>query len=220
MSVVSFAFTLFLVFNSLGSIPALVAMLKPYSPHRQRIIIIREMLIALGILLMFGFFGQTVLDFLGIPPAVIGLAGGILLLIIALTMIFPKPSDANTTMRPVQHEPFVVPIAIPLLAGPGSITSIMLFATYEPVMWKILFTVFLAWLPSFIIVLSCSYVKYLVGEKGLVAFERLGGLLIALLAVQMMASGSVKLVRENFLVPEKPSKSRIESPAQNPEKGI
>ncbi|OGN63110.1 MAG: hypothetical protein A3F09_02330 [Chlamydiae bacterium RIFCSPHIGHO2_12_FULL_49_11] len=220
MSVVSFAFTLFLVFNSLGSIPALVAMLKPYSPHRQRIIIIREMLIALGILLMFGFFGQTVLDFLGITPAVIGLAGGILLLIIALTMIFPKPSDANTTMRPVQHEPFVVPIAIPLLAGPGSITSIMLFATYEPVMWKILFTVFLAWLPSFIIVLSCSYVKYLVGEKGLVAFERLGGLLIALLAVQMMASGSVKLVRENFLVPEKPSKSRIESPAQNPEKGI
>lgn len=192
------AFSLFLVFNVLGNLPFFIAILKKYSVKRQKMILLREMIIALFILFAFGFFGDEVLYFLGISEGIIGISGGILLLIISLTMIFPKPhSEAGLP----EHEPLIVPIAIPTMAGPGSIATVMLFSKQLEGSWLIALIIFLAWLPSLAIVLAASNIKSLIGERGLVAFERLGGLLISLIAVQMITSGSVKLVREHFDVP-------------------
>ena len=194
MTLFGAAFSLFIVYNVLGNIPFYIAILKPFTPRRQKFILLREMLIALGILFLFGFAGDAVLRFLGITESIIGIAGGLLLLLISLTMIFPKHSLGGAP----DHEPMIVPIATPGMAGPGSIAAVMVYSHHIQVWWKVSTIIFMAWLPSLLIVLAASNIRYLVGEKGLIALERFGGLLICLIATQMIASGSIKLVKENF----------------------
>lgn len=194
MTVLGAAFSLFVVYNVLGNIPFYIAILKPFDAKRQKMILVREMTIALFILLAFGFWGDEILHFLGISGGIIGIAGGILLLLISLTMIFPK----HTVGGVPDHEPLVVPIAMPAMAGPGSIAAVMLYSHTIQVPWKVAAIIFVAWLPSLLILLAASYIKYLVGEKGLMAFERFGGLLISLIAIQMLTSGAISLVKENF----------------------
>ena len=190
------AFSLFLVYNVLGNLPFYIAVIRPFSPLRQKVILIREMIIALFILFLFGFFGESILKFIGVTKDIVGISGGILLLLIALTMVFPKHSDEVLS----KHEPLIVPIAIPGMAGPGSIAAVMLYSNYLSHL-SVLIVIFLAWLPSLVIVLAATYIRYLVGEKGLIAFERLGGLLMSLISVQMMTSGIIGLVKENFDTP-------------------
>jgi|GEM_PF-6802 len=199
MEILSVAFSIFLVFNVIGNIPFFIAILKPYPEKRKNQILIRELLIALAVLLAFAFFGDGIMHFLGVSMGIIGIAGGILLFIIALTMIFPKH---ESTAAPL-HEPFIVPIAVPIMSGPGTITAVMIFSHQLASMRDLTLAIFLAWLPSAIIVLAASYIKYIVGDKGLVAFERFGGLLISLIAIQMITSGIIDLVHRNFDVPTK-----------------
>ncbi len=194
MTIFGAAFSLFIVYNVLGNVPFYIAILKPFSPRRQKIILAREMVIALIILLAFGYFGEEILDFLGVTGSTISIAGGLLLLLISLTMIFPK----HTVGGVPDHEPLIVPIAMPAMAGPGSIAAVMLYSNAFDCPWKIATVIILAWIPSLLIVLAASYIRYLVGEKGLMAFERLGGLLISLIAVKMITTGAISLVKENF----------------------
>lgn len=195
MDIYGAALSLFLVYNVLGTLPFYIAILKPYPPKRQKYILIREMLIALFILFLFGFFGENVLKVLGLSMGTLGISGGILLFLISLSMIFPKQSEVNGNPG---NEPFIIPIATPNMAGPGSITAVMVFSQTFTHSWEIFLIIFLAWIPSLIILLAASNIRYLVGERGLVAFERLGGLLISLIAIQMISSGVVKLVKQNF----------------------
>ena len=97
MGIFSSAFSLFLVYNTLGMLPFYIATLSPFSPKRQKIILIREMLIALFILLLFGFCGELVLKFLGITNHIMSISGGILLFLISLTLIFPKENERRRT---------------------------------------------------------------------------------------------------------------------------
>ncbi len=200
MTLFGAAFSLFIVYNVLGNIPFYIAILKPFTPRRQRMILVREMLIALFILFAFGFFGDEILHFLGITGSTIGMAGGLLLLLISLTMIFPK----HTVGGVPDHEPLIVPIAMPAMAGPGSIAAVMLYSNTFECPWKIATVIFLAWVPSLLILLAASYIKYLIGEKGLMAFERLGGLLLSLIAVKMITTGVITLIKENFDVTPAP----------------
>ena len=182
------------MYNVLGNVPFYIAILKPFTPRRQKMILFREMTIALFILFAFAFSGEGILKFLGITGEIISISGGILLLLISLTMIFPK----HTVGGIPDHEPMIVPIAMPAMAGPGSIAAVMLYAHEIVIPWQIATVVFLAWLPSLGIVMAASFIKNLVGEKGLVAFERLGGLLISLIAIQMITSGTIQLIKHSF----------------------
>src|SRR3990167_3694194 len=120
MTIFATAFSLFLISNALGNLPFYLSLLKDYPPKKQKIILAREMFFALIILLAFGFFGNSILHFLGISEGTIGIAGGILLFIIALTLIFPDSTKAHPMVT--TQEPFIVPIAIPGMAGPGSVS--------------------------------------------------------------------------------------------------
>lgn len=115
MSIFARTLSLFFILNSLGNIPLFVALLGKYDVKKQRAIILRELLIALFILLLFNFFGDNVLQLLGISQSVLGVAGGTLLFIIALGMIFPRTSDQLEYKR---SEPMIVPLATPIVAGP------------------------------------------------------------------------------------------------------
>lgn len=194
MTILSAAISLFLVFNVLGNIPFYIAVLKRYTPRRQKFILIRELFYATIILFVFSFFGEAVLTGIGISEGTLGISGGIILLLISITMIFPKHKDDGLP----DHEPYIVPIAMPCMAGPGSITAVMLYShTFESI-WATPLIIIFAIIPSLVLLLLASNIKYLVGEKGLVAFERLGGLLICLIAVQMITGGVIKLVKDNF----------------------
>ncbi|MCK4933992.1 MAG: hypothetical protein KAR79_00235, partial [Simkaniaceae bacterium] len=169
---ISMGVSLFFVINVLGNIPLFIGLLKDYSAKEQRFIIVRELLIALGILFLFSFFGKGVLHLLGISQPIIGITGGALLLIIAITMIFPKHSSAGLP----KHQPIIVPLAIPTVAGPGSITAVMVFATQlqNPILMT--GVILAAWISFLIIVLLATNLKKILGEKGLMAMERLGGM--------------------------------------------
>ena len=192
---ISIAFSIFFVLNATGQIPLFLAMLGRYDQKRQLKIITRELVIALVILLLFTFFGDWILQILGISQAVIAAAGGILLFLISLTMIFPK---ADTQVEAPQHEPMIIPLAIPVITGPGAITTVMSFAhqTGKPLM--VASAAICAWVPSLIILLLGSYVKKILGERGLMAVERLGGMLVCLIGINMATSGIFTLVKEFF----------------------
>ena len=186
-------FSLFFVLNSLGNVPLFVGLLTQFEIKRQRQIIFRELLIALFILLLFNFFGDDVLKLIGISQPVLGVAGGTLLFIIALGMIFPRPVDNHD---PKRSEPLIVPLAIPIVAGPGAITTVMVYAEQLHNVWVTSLVILLAWIPTFIVLLLSSNVKYFLGKKGLLACQKLGGMLISLIAVQMICTGITSVLQE------------------------
>lgn len=189
------ASAIFFVLNATGQIPLFLALLARFDQKRQMRIILRELTIALGILLLFTFFGDAALRVLGITRPIIGIAGGVLLFLISLGMIFPK---ANGGTEELKHEPMIIPLAIPVITGPGAITTVMLYAHETGSSMLVAGAVIAAWIPSLIILLLGSYIKQLLGEKGLVAVERLGGMLVCLIGVQMFASGTLTLVKDYF----------------------
>ncbi|HEY4255525.1 MAG TPA: MarC family protein [Chlamydiales bacterium] len=194
-SFTTIAFTIFFVLNATGQIPLFLAMLGRFDQKRQLRIITRELCVALLILLLFTFFGDWILKVLGISQAVIAAAGGILLFLISLTMIFPKPSNGTEALT---HEPMIIPLAIPVITGPGAITTVMTYAHETGNPSLVAAAAFCAWLPSLIILLLGSYIKGILGERGLVAVERLGGMLVCLIGLNMFTTGMLRIVKEFF----------------------
>jgi multiple antibiotic resistance protein len=203
MSFISVATSLFFILNSMGNVPFFVGILSGYPVKRQRKIIIREMLIALFILICFNYFGNEILNILGIDQCVVGIAGGTLLFLIALSMIFPKRNHLKVPHR----EPFIFPLAIPAVAGPGAITAVMIYSQQMHNTSWMLLPICAAWLLSAIILLASSNIKLFLGQKGLIACERLGGMVISLIAVQMFTTGVMGLFEKGA------NRCSIESPA-------
>ncbi|MBN2479191.1 MAG: MarC family protein [Parachlamydiales bacterium] len=193
------AITIFFVFNSLGMVPVFVSILARYDQKKQMKIIVRELVIALIVLLAFTFFGSRILKSISISQSTVGIGGGLLLIIIALNMLFPKiDPHAETSKKDVPgKEPFIIPLAIPGLAGPGSITAMMIFSSQAgPLVASGAFI--LAWIPSFIIILAASYIKKFLGDKGILAVEKLGGMLISWIGIETLSKGVIDLVKANF----------------------
>jgi len=195
MSIFALALSLFLVLNALGNVPVFVGFLAKYTEKKQRKIIVRELLIALFILLLFNFFGDEILVGMGISSSTVGIAGGTLLLLIALGMIFPH-SGEHVESRVT--EPMIVPLATPIVAGPGAISTVMVYSEHVSNPWLMMSIVLIAWVPTFLILLASTRIKSLLGKRGLLACQKLGGMLISLIAVQMLCTGTLKLLKEAF----------------------
>lgn len=187
MTLYTAAVTLFLVMDPLGNIPAFLAVLNSVSPQRRKWIILREMIIAFIILLVFLFFGKQVLQRMDISNPALSIAGGIVLFLIAIKMIFP--SENNDKIKQI-GEPFIVPLAVPLIAGPSTMAFVMLLATQDPqFMWQWAIALTIAWIASVLILLPADYLRKILGERGLIAIERLMGMILTTLAVQMFLAG-------------------------------
>lgn len=189
MSVLSVAFSLFLLMDSIGNIPLYISVLKGINPERQRVIILRELIIALVIIIFFAFLGNELMDFLKIEPATIQIAGGIILFLLCLKMIFPTASNSQSGLPENEMEPFIVPLAIPLVAGPGVLAAVMIFAQQQTNPLMMIGSICIAWTASLLILLCSSFLKKILGSKGLLALERLMGLILILISVQMFLSG-------------------------------
>ncbi len=192
MTLLSAIILLFLVMDPLGNIPAFIVALKSLDKARQKKVIIRELFIALFVLIVFLLAGPYILKALQVSEPSLTLAGGVVLFIIALKMIFPPETHSNNN-HPT--EPFIVPLAIPYIAGPSTLATVMLIMSREPARWtEWLIALVVAWLASGIILLFSSKLAELLGEKVVVAIERLMGMILTAIAVEMMMNGVFRFI--------------------------
>jgi len=188
MNIYSATVTLFFVMDPLGNVPVFIALLKQVDERRRTRIILRENLIAFGILTLFLFCGKTILNSLNISEQALGISGGIILFLIAIKMLFPSANRfaAGDSLG----EPFIVPMAVPLIAGPSAMTTVILFASQAP---KQMSQWFMALVCSSVIstvtLLSAMPLQRLLGAKVIAAIERLMGMILTTIAVQMFLTG-------------------------------
>ena len=186
------AITLLLIMDPLGNIPPFLSVLKHVQPERQRKVLVREILLAYVVLLVFLFLGKYLLRLLSLQEETISIAGGIVLFLIALRMIFP--TDRPPRDSPVE-EPLLVPLAIPLIAGPSTLASLLLLQSSQNSTFQLWAALTLAWAVTAIILLSSTLLHRLLKERGLIAIERLMGMLLVMLAVQMFINGLAKFMK-------------------------
>jgi multiple antibiotic resistance protein len=187
MSILSAAVLMFIVLDPLGNVPFFVATMQRVAPERRLLVTVRELLIALAVLVTFLFVGQYILHLLQLTSTALTTAGGIILMIIALRMIFPRP-DAHA--NDLEGEPFIVPLAIPYVAGPSALATALLLISREPARWlEWLIAIVTAWLATAAILGCSSYLARFLGHRGLIAIERLMGMLLVTVAVQMLLNG-------------------------------
>lgn len=189
------ALLFFFVISPLGIVPAMLAALKDVDPAKHKRIIVRECLIALGIMLVFMFTGQGLLNMLSISIPAMTAAGGVMLMLIALRLIFPT-QEKNMRVE-IEDEPFVVPIAIPYIAGPSILATELLLIAQEPDRWPVwLAAILIAWTATLIILYLGSDLRKLLGDRGLMAMERLMGMILVLIATEMLLTGLVETIKE------------------------
>lgn len=179
--------TLIVVMDPLGNVPLFLSILNKVDPKRRTAIIIRETVFAYFVLLLFLFCGKHILAGLHITEPALGIAGGIILFIISLKMIFPPHEETHERYI---GEPFIVPLAIPLTAGPSTIATVLLLTTQDPTLlfnWFIAITV--ATLVFLLTMLGANPLRKILGEKGLTAVERLMGMLLTTVSIQMFLDG-------------------------------
>jgi MarC family membrane protein len=193
MSVASAAVLLFLVMDPLGNVPFFLSALKGVDPARQRRVVARELAIALAVLVFFLFAGRFVLDLLHVSEPALSISGGVILFLIALRMIFPTPE--RSLHEDFGGEPFIVPLAIPYVAGPSAISTELLLTSQEPEKWpKWLLALLLAWSACSLIVFFASGLRHRIGQRGLIAMERLMGMVLVTISVQMLMTGIGRFV--------------------------
>ena len=184
-SILEIALPLFLMMDPFGNVPLFIALTKDIPHKRQRKVIIRELIIALAIILLFTFIGNRILALLGVKHETLQIGGGIILFIISLKLIFPPDKETESKMK---GEPLIVPLAIPLVAGPSILAAVTIYSKTETP--TVLFgAIFIAWLLSAIILICSNGIKRLLKEPGIAAAERLMGLILTLIAIQMFLSG-------------------------------
>jgi MarC family membrane protein len=191
----SAGFLLLLVLDPFGNVPIVLSALAAVPYERHRGIIVRECVLAYVILLAFMAGGKAFLDFLQLSETSLAIAGGIVLFLIAVRMIFPHPEgvfgDAPGT------EPFLVPLAVPAIAGPSAVATVMLMASRDPgkiAGWIAALTA--AMVVTLVVLLGAGRLQKLLGERGIRAVERLTGLLLTAVAVQMLLNGIAAFVRQ------------------------
>lgn len=186
-SIPQLALTYFLMINPIGNYPAILALIKDASFQRQKQIMFREGIFVLIIALVFQFFGEYFLKFMQIDSPALSLCGGILVFLVAINMIFHTPKLSGSSA--VQQEPFIVPIATPLLVGPGTLTIIMLTAANEPNAMKVTSAITIACLGVLGVLMAAPYLQKLLGKRGLQALEQVMGMVLVLMSVEMMLGG-------------------------------
>lgn len=176
---------LFLVLDPLGNIPLYLSQLREVPEQRRRTVALRELGIAYLVLLFFFFAGAAFMKLLALDLAAVKIAGGVVLFLIALRMVFPVPDGPMGAGRP-GAEPLIVPLAVPAVAGPGALSVVLLLREANPGESLTLFgALSAAWLASALILGSAGRLQRLLRDEGILAMERLMGLVLVIIAVQM-----------------------------------
>ena len=189
--------TLVLIMDPFGNIPLFLSTLKAFSPERRRKIIIRESVFAFIVLVFFLFFGRFILQGLHISQPALSVSGGIILFLIAIRMIFPEKPGKTTSTSGMDgefeedlEEPLFVPLAVPMQAGPSAMAFIILSSSQYPNQWPmLLLALFVASVICTTILTLSDFLRKLLGNQALRAIERLMGMILTTMAIQMLLTG-------------------------------
>jgi len=185
-AILEIAFPLFLIMDPMGNGAMCLTILKDYPPKRQRAIILRELFFALAIIILFMYLGEGLLGLLNIHQSTLRMAGGAILFIISMKMVFPQSEDAISD--PHLTDPFIVPIAVPFLAGPSCLAAVMVYA-HRDSNSVLLPAIGAAWIGTAAFMLLAPTMTRVLGKKGMRAIERLMGLILILMSFQMLEEG-------------------------------
>lgn len=181
---------LVLVTDPFGNVPIFASALQSVAPARRWRVVVRECAIAFVLLLIFMFLGRHFLDALQLSDISLRIGGGVVLFIIALRMIFPQPGGIMGSEGEDDHEPFIVPLAIPAIAGPSALATVLLFSTntVTDMLMHVsaLSAVAVVWL---VVLLSAERMQRALGPRVMTAFERLMGLILTAMSVEMLLAG-------------------------------
>lgn len=187
---------LLLVMDPVGNIPLFTAVMREVAPHRRVPIIIRECLIAFAVLLTCVFFGRPLLGMLGLTDIALNIAGGVILFLIALRIIFKHPEGVFGGARE-SGEPFIVPLAIPAIAGPTAIATVILLVSRAPErLFEWIGALGVAAVITLALLLFADRIAGYVGPRALAAVDRLMGLLLTAIAIEMLLNGIRSFVQE------------------------
>lgn len=195
-SFLSSTILLVLITDPLGNIPFFIAALKHVRPERRRIVVARECLVAFGALLVFLVAGRPILRVLHLSEDALRVSGGVVLLLIAIRMIFPEHGARLGEDEAEAGEPFIVPVAIPLIAGPSAMATVLLMSTPDPMRMLSLagsLTVTIAITAA--VFVSSHRIRKVLGEQAITAMERLMGLVLTAVAVEMLLGGVASYIR-------------------------
>lgn len=187
MSLFSVTLVLLLIMDPIGNISSYLSLVKELNPKREKWIVLREMLIALVFMIGFNYLGEYLFNFLEISETAVRLSSGVILFLIAIKILFTAQDSVRANLP--KGEPFIFPFAIPLIAGPALLATIMLYAHLEPLQSVMIIAILIAWFISVIILAFAAPIKKLLGENGLMACERLIGMVLVLIAVQCFLEG-------------------------------
>lgn len=185
---VSAVVLLLLVCDPFGNVPIFISALRDVPRERRRRIILRECLIAFAVLTVFVFIGQPFLDLLGLSEQSLQIGGAVVLMLVAIRMVFPSPEGVYG--QAPGGEPFIVPLAVPALAGPSALATVLLLVSRDPQRtWAWVAAIAVVMAVSTVILAFAERLQHWLGERVTVAFERLMGLVLAAIAVELMLRG-------------------------------
>lgn len=195
-AILSAVVTLFLVMDPFGNIPIFITTLKKVPPERRKTVLVRELAIALAIMVTFLFIGGKFLELLGIERHSMSIAGGIILFIISIKLVFNNDNDAQA--NPKEEEPFIVPLAIPLIAGPATLSIILILSGASVSnSWQTLIAILIASVVNSAILLLSFPISDFLGKRGIIALERLTGMVLVLMSVNMVMNGIADFLKIN-----------------------
>lgn len=186
-TILKLAVIFFIVTNPIGNSPTVLALVKDFDFDRQKKILIREGFFALIVALFFQYFGEAFLGLLNINDYALTFCGGVLLFLVSLGMIFSNRGESES--KTLTKEPFFVPIATPLLSGPGLMTIIMLKSKLEDSNLVITLAILLAWVGILAVLILAPYLQKALGKRGMMALEQLMGMILAMIGTSMLVKG-------------------------------
>jgi multiple antibiotic resistance protein len=195
MTLLTLSLTLFLIMNPLGNMKHFLSLLQGLKGRRQTYVIAREMVLALIAMFVFSFFGEYIADAFHLSQTTIFLSSGLILFLTAIKIIFPPKEDHIPRIH--GEEPFFVPIAIPIIASPALLATILLFSQTEPLVTPMIVSILIAWGIGTILLLLSRPILHIIGQNGLLAIERLMGLILILISVQRFMEGVLLFIGEH-----------------------
>jgi MarC family membrane protein len=195
---VSALILLLLVLDPLGSLPIFIPIMRTVPPQRRTLVALREVGIAFAVLFAFMFFGEVFLRVMRLSERSLEVAGGVILLMVAIRMIFSSEGGVYGTPEGEGREPLIFPLAVPLLAGPSAMATVLLLASRQPdklVQWVGALAV--AMVVSGAVLLLCDRIRRMLGDSVVSALEKLMGLVLTAIAVEMILAG----LKRYFMAP-------------------
>ncbi len=195
LSLLTIILTLLCIMDPLGNLSCVLQLTEGLDARLQKKILLREMLFALACMLLFNFIGDFLLNYLELSSIAVRFSAGVILFLVAIKVLFPATNSIRNSLP--KGEPFLVPLAIPLIAGPSLLATIMLYANMETCKSMMPTAILVAWMICSMVLLSANRISKILGKNGLTACERLMAMLLVMLAIQRLTEGVLAFAKQH-----------------------